>query len=251
MKALKFKTALGLSALFASFFLVAPSCQKEDDTPATNQPLNYALQVIPDIHEVIPLNLVQIMDSIGALHFGDNPPQLQIDSLGFAKKPAIIYDFIKADTSTLYSLSIGEPKFYNFFFKFSDQHRGIAKYDFKCQYIDSVYYGVYHEYYIEYAKVEDFVFIMGDGAYFTAYFHQNRQKESSSPTIVDFGAHEASILSGQVTSTGIKDFYYGMTVTSYDNPAGAGTDCLNINDIVIFYMDFLPFKYWDPSIHYN
>lgn len=244
------KSALCLTALIATFFVFTVSCQKEDDTPATSEPLDYALQVIPDIHEVMPADLLEAIGEEN-LHFGDNPPRLLIDSLGFIKKPAIIQNYIQADTNSVYTLRIGEPKFYTFCFRFTDQHRGIAKYDYKCQYIDTIYGGVMHEYYIEYANVQDSVFIMGDAPYFTAYFHQNRQKESSVPTIVDYGAHEATILTGEVTDTGIKNFYYGMKITGYDNPAGAGIDCLNIGDIVIFYIDFLPFRYWDPSHHYN
>ena len=246
----KLKTALCLSALFATIFVFAASCQKEDDTPATNQPLDYALQVIPDIHDVIPMDLLEALGE-DHLYFGDNPPKLSLDSLGFVKKPAVIYDFIKADSTSEYNLRVGEPKFYTFCFRFSDQHRGIAKYDYKCQYIDTIYGGVYHEYYIEYANVTDSVFIMGDAPYFTAYFHQDRRKESSSSAIVDYGVHEASVLSGKVTETGIKDLYYAMKVVGYDNPVDAGSTCLNINDIVIFYIDFLPFRYWDPTHHYN
>lgn len=241
--------AVACTALVAFALLCSTSCTKPIDG-AQNRPLDYALQVIPDIHEVMPHDLLEAV-GVEKLHFGDNPPKLSLDSLGFARKPAVIYDYIKYDSTTSYSLIVGEPKFYTFFFKFSDQHRGIAKYDFKCQYIDSIYGGVDHQYYIEYAHVEDSVFIMGDAPYFTAYFNQNRIKESSISTIVDYGSHEATILTGEVTPTGIKDLYYAMKITGYDNPVDAGDRCLNINDIVIFYIEFLPFRYWDPTQHYN
>lgn len=238
-----------LAALFVLAMLGTTSCQKPD--VHSNQPLDYALQVIPDIHEVMPMDFLETMSSLNALHFGDNPPALQIDSLGFVKRDALVKEFIKADSTSEYNLIVGEIKKYTNYFLFHDQHRGVAKYDYKCVNLDTVYGGVSHQYYIEYADVTDSVFIMGNKPFFTAYFTQKRHKESNLPTITDYGSHEYVILSGEVTSTGVKNLYYGLKIKGYDNPADAGYACLNINDIVVFYIDFLPFRYWDPSQHYN
>ena len=243
----KYCLSVILVSLFASLALY--SCQK-DYPITTHEPLDYALQVIPDIHDVTPTDLMEAV-GITNLHFGDNPPKLYIDSLGFVRKYAKVWNFIKADSTTQYGMTIGETKLYTNCFHFYDQHRGIAKYDYKCVNLDTIYGGVSHQYYIEYSNVTDSVFIMGEKPYFTAYFTQKRHKESSFPNMTDYGSHEYIILTGEVTSTGIKDFYYGLKVKAYDNPADAGYSCLNINDIVVYYIDFLPFRYWDPSQHYN
>ncbi len=228
--------------------------------------LDYALQVIPEIHKVMPLDLLYYMDSIpkavsnpdgsndtiiiSALHFGDNPPLLFKDTLGVSGSPITALEHIKSDPFSSHSITVNEPTPYTDYFHFYDQHRGVVKYDYKKVYLDQSA-GNMHNYYIEYANVTDSVFVMGEAPYFTVYLTQRRHKESSIPTIVDYGSYEYLIISGEVTSTGFKDLYYGMKIKKYENPADAGIQCFNIDDIIIYHIDFLPFTYWDPSIHYN
>jgi hypothetical protein len=240
------KTALILAGLLS---IGIAACQKVDPSDP-NLPLDYALQDIPDIHDVIPIDLLEAIGE-NHLHFGDNPPSLMKDSLGFARKPSIVLNYIKADPNSNYEIIVGEPKQYTTYFRFYDQHRGVAKYDYKCVHIDTIYGGVFHQYVIEFANVADSVFIMGEKPYFTAYLTQNRHKENNVSTIVDNGSHEYVVLSGEVTETGIKNLYFGLKIKGYDNPISAGIDCLNIDDIVVFYIEFLPFKYWNPNQHYN
>lgn len=232
------------------------SCQKDNVEPTTNQPLDYALQVIPDIHEVMPMDLIKEMNNLGALHFGDNPPKVFKTTatgdtiLGFSARVMEVVHYIQSDTTKLYVLDSGTIRPYTNYFRFHDQHRGIAKYDFKCGYIDS---GP-DNYICETAHVFDSVFIMGSGNMFTAYLTQKRTKEHSSNYNPDKpGEREAVILSGEVTSSGIKNFYFGMKIKSYDNPADAGINYPNINDIAIFKSseNILPFSYWDPYQYNN
>ena len=53
-----------------------------------------------------------------------------------------------------------------------------------------------------------------------------------------------------MTSTGIKDYYFGMMILDFDRPGFYGNG-YNIDDIDLIHIDYLPFTYWDPSEHYN
>jgi hypothetical protein len=112
-------------------------------------------------------------------------------------------------------------------------------------------YGDIHQYYIEYANVDQ-VFIMGEYPYFTIYFTQKRIKENSADpnNDSDYGSNEYVVISGELTSTGIKDYYFGMKIKQYDLPGFEGNG-YNVNDIDLVHIDFLPFTYWDPSEHFN
>ena len=244
---------------------VATSCQKQfNEEDVKGKTLDYALQVIPDIHEVIPMDLIETMNSLGQLHFGDTPPDIfKTDNtddqnerfLGFAEESVMVVRYIKSDTSTVYELDSGLIRPYTNYFRFYDQHRGVAKFDFECSYIDM---GI-DNYICEISHVTDSVFIMGhDGRYFTAYFKQKRTKEYSpmyNPE--DPGEREAVILTGEVTNEGIRNLYFGMKIIGYDNTAAAsilaGDRIPNKNDILVFKSidNFLPFIYWDPYAYSN
>lgn len=267
------RKASAFTAIVACMLLFATSCHKIEDLNLTPEELDsinahsidYALQVIPDIHEVIPIGLLKAMDAIvpidttinghdtiiykSALHFGDNPPvwfkKLGIDTLGFAAREMVVAYYYQSDTTKPYILDSGTIRKYTNYFRFYDQHRGIAKYDFKCSYIDM---GP-NDYICETSHVFDSVFIMGSGDKFTAYLTQKRTKEHSAIYDPDKpGEREAVIISGELTSSGIKNFYFAMEIIGYDNPTDAGERYPNIHDIIIFKSpdDNLPFTSWDP-----
>ena len=248
------KKALAFTAIAACSLFYTTSCQKYEEPTAqqlTNADfVDYALQVIPDIHEVIPLDLIEAMNSKSALYFGDNPPvwlkKLGIDTLGFAAKDMVVTYYYQSDTTKPYILDSGTIRKYTNYFRFYDQHRGIAKYDFKCNYIDM---GP-DDYICETSHVFDSVFIMGSGDKFTAYLTQKRTKEHSAIYDPDKpGEREAVILSGELTNNGIKNLYFGMEIIGYDNPTDAGERYPNIHDIIIFKSpddNILPFTSWDP-----
>ena len=264
------KTRFRSISLMISAAIFATSCQKHETLNPTQQELDtihahqfdYALQVIPNIHDVMPLELIKAMDSvpvckkinghdtvlyISALHFGDNPPNLYKivdDTLwGFAAESVKVSSYYQYDSTSQYVLDTGLIRPYTNYFRFYDQHRGVSKFDFRCSYID---FGE-NNYIFETAHVTDSVFIMGHDNYFTAYFRQKRTKEySRNYNPDDPGEKEAVILSGEVTATGIRNLYFAMNITGYVNPADAGTVYPNINDIVIFYKKEVPFTYWDP-----
>lgn len=240
--------------------------------------LDYAIQSIPSIDQVMPPDLIAIMGP--HLHFGDNPPLLYKTSvnsiLGFSAKKPILLDYYAVDSSAqfcqLYFPNNPEhpeivtilptEKTNSDFFLFHDQHRCIAQVDYKCVYVDTLlpigtdfvelrYYDIVH--------TADSVFVMGNSNYFTAYFHQHRYEQEyylspnaatyniHMPHPVIYGSHEAVIMSGKVTNDGVEDLYFAIKFTGYDDPSGAGDRCANIGDIIVYHHDYLPFSYWNPN----
>lgn len=235
--------------------------------------IDYAIQSIPSIDEVMPEDLIAIMGS--HLNFGDNPPNLfkmSVDTtLGFYSKNPILLDYYAVDSSAPFcshyfvvdpitgenSLPAEKPNWD--YFLFHDQHRGIAQIDYKCLYLDETYningedinIRVYDK-----ANTVDSVFIMGNSSKFTAYFHQFRDRVVSIPenspipvpqNYPNPGSHEAMIISGEITDTGVKDVYFGIKFLAYDNPGGEGNSFSKIGDIIVFHYDFIPFGYWNPN----
>ncbi len=269
------KKALAFTAIAACSLFYTTSCQKYEKPTAEQldnaELVDYALQVIPDIHVELAdaIDLLNIMDTIpvettvngqnitsykSALHFGDNPPNLfkveDNKNLGFAGTPIVRLLYLPSDPNYEWTMTTGQPMPYTEYLRITDQHRGVAKLDYKRVYMD-ITYGDIHQYYIEYANVDQ-VFIMGEYPYFTIYFTQKRIKENSADpnNDSDYGSNEYVVISGELTSTGIKDYYFGMKIKQYDLPGFEGNG-YNVNDIDLVHIDFLPFTYWDPSEHFN
>lgn len=270
------KKALAFTAIAACSLFYTTSCQKYEDPTAQQLDeadlVDYALQVIPTIHEVMSdaNDLLNVMDTIpqvvtnangevihtyiSALHFGDNPPDLfKLEdgvNLGFSGTPIVRLKYLPSDPNYEWTMTTGQPMPYTEYLLVKDQHRGVAKLNYKRVYMD-VTYGDLHQYYIEYADVDE-VFIMGEAPYFTIYFTQKRIKENSADpnNESDYGSNEYVVISGELTSTGIKDYYFGMKIKQYDLPDFSGNG-YNENDIDLIHIDFLPFTNWDPSEHYN
>ena len=269
------KKALAFTAIAACSLFYTTSCQKYEEPTAEQledaELVDYALQVIPDIHVELAdaIDLLNIMDTIpvettvngqnitsykSALHFGDNPPNLfkveDNKNIGFAGTPIVRLLYLPSDPNYEWTMTTGQPMPYTEYLRITDQHRGVAKLDYKRVYMD-ITYGDIHQYYIEYANVDQ-VFIMGEYPYFTIYFPQKRITENSADpnNDSDYGSNEYVVISGELTSTGIKDYYFGMKIKQYDLPGFEGNG-YNVNDIDLVHIDFLPFTYWDPSEHFN
>lgn len=269
------KKALAITAIAACSLFFVASCQKHEDLNPTPEELDtinahsidYALQVIPDIHEVIPMDLIEAMNAVHdtingtptvvcALHFGDNPPSLvfkQNDSLlGFMKDVFIVKEYLPIDPSCGYRYICypGKPQLSTNCFRFHDQHRGIAQVDYKYNYIKPEQEGP-NNYAYELSIVSDSVFIMGEGNNFTVYYSQKRSFEASpnndNPNYMY--PSEYVILSGTVTNGGISNLYFGTKIKNYDNPDPIviGERFQNVNDILITHKEFVPFQYWDPN----
>ena len=269
------KKALAITAIAACSLFFVASCQKYEELKPTPQELDtinahsidYALQVIPDIHKVIPMDLIEAMNTVHdtidgqptvicALHFGDNPPSLvftQNDSLlGFMKDVFIVKEYLPIDPDCGYRLSCypGKPLLPTNCFRFHDQHRGIAQIDYKYNYIKAEQESS-NNYAYELAIVTDSVFIMGEGNDFTAYYSQTRSFNASqnndNPNYMI--PSEYVILSGTITPTGISDLYFGTKIKKYGNPDPylIGDRYQNVDDILVIHKDFVPFQYWDPN----
>lgn len=232
------------------------ACQKDNTNPQNTAPVDYAVQVIPDIQTIFAdhLDLISFMDTL--LHFGDMPPRLTktvVNSAGkeilwgFCNDSLVLKKYHKSDPTTVYTPS--DMIYGTYCFLFNDQHRGVSSMHFRSNYHDD---GP-DNYYFETAKRTNSVYIMGSAPYFTAYYFQERKKNINingySPT--DPGAKEAIILTGEVTNDGIKDLYIGFKVYAYDDPSIAGFGGFNIGDIAVYYRDFMPFTYWNPNQNYN
>jgi hypothetical protein len=269
------KKAWAFTAIAACSLLFATSCQKYEELNPTPEELDtinahsidYALQVIPDIHEVIPMDLLEAMNAVHdtingvptvicALHFGDNPPSLvfkQNDSLlGFMKDVFIVKEYLPIDPNCGYRLSCypGKHLLPINCFRFHDQHRGIAQVDYKYNYIKPEQEGL-NNYAYELAIVSDSVFIMGEGNDFTVYYSQTRSFKASqnndNPNYMR--PSEYVVLSGTVTNGGISNLYFGTKIREYGNPDPIliGDRYQNVNDILVIHKDFVPFQYWDPN----
>lgn len=200
--------------------------------------MDYALQVIPDIHEVMPLDLIMAMDS-AHLYFGDNPPVITtpfyIDSLYLT---AFIHNTDYNPNSPYFKESASYEN--RFSYAFFGQHRGVAeKYSYVRDYRYEPYLGTYFH---EYANVNNDIFIMGEAPYFTAYFNQVVKREvgneSMIPYITDYEIemNESIILSGKVTPQGIEQFRMGMRVEgySYTSPQQGISGLPEIHDMFIY-----------------
>lgn len=241
--------------------------------------LDYALQVIPPIDSVIPIELIKAMGPY--LHFGDNPPTLykmRNDTiLGFYAQHPILLDYYAVDsTADVCSWcfvvdpntghnQLPKPRDNWDYFLFHDQHRGIAQFNYKCLYYEQSFVigdenidiKILDTATIDVKNTFDDVYIMGNSSgYFTAYYRQFRDRVISVPPNSPInipsqypnpGGHEAIILSGRITDNGVEDVHFGIMFVEYDNLDDVGISFSNVGDIVVFYYDFLPFSYWNPK----
>lgn len=210
--------------------------------------LDYALQVIPPIDSIIPVELIAAMGDY--LHFGDNPPKIEF-CFTIPQGHLFLDTLIRPNPEEQYgSNPITNPITlqYNTFI-FERQHRCIAEshYYERCNWENGTY-GFFY-----YANVSDSIFIMGHDNYFTAYFHQTWRawkNMAGLPYLDNLTRRESVIMSGKIDEGGIKDFHWGMLVDSYDyhdNLQGRdaiGIHVPGIHDILIMSSDSTIF---DPT----
>ena len=217
MKKHSLTTVLVLSGLI---FLT--SCLK--DNPEVNETVYYGYQQIPNINEYMPLRLLQSMDSLNCLHYGDEPPKIAAMFLanGYEYEKNVKIDSLwNPRTGILPAMD---------YYEIYEQHKGIATYDFQRPYyadtqmtqllfiesssIDStcafMNVGDRFERFVNdtiappyfkngYASKNDFqhVYIMGNDPYFTAYFYEIRKISSMTEPL------NAVIMSGKVATESI------------------------------------------------
>lgn len=228
-------------ATLSLLLLAATACQKAAD----DRPLDYSVQVIPDIAMVLQghEDLIAAMDSIEQLFFGDQPPKLYTIDTTEGRLDTItgffgMLDFLGFLPSTPEHINLNPPNGGEYHFRFYDQHRGIAKFDYENTRpnanpnLPST---------TSYTHVTDSVFIMGYSNYFTAYFTLKKEMKGYENN----GTALAVILSGKVQEDGIHDMYYGYKIIAYDN--SPLPQYSHINDIYLYKKDFMPFVAWEPE----
>ena len=183
--------------LFTCGLLFLSSCLKDD--PANNSTVYYGFQKIPNINEFMPQRLLQVMDSLHSLHYGNEPPKLE----GSYKASDLRLIVVKKGPNSHWMMA-PTPQLGNQFLKLYEQHIGIAKMQFwnekgipnipqthfvETSSTDSTFYYVTAnpEHFIhdtlapiyfennEYNK-EDFntVYIIGTSPYFTIFYYEVR-----------------------------------------------------------------------------
>lgn len=196
--------------------------------------LDYALQVIPSIDQVMPADLIAEMGPY--LYFGDNPPRIDSFSFDVLQILHFIHNSdhpeIPFDTNTMYYRRDGEYYPNKFNFEFFGQHRGVFD---SCRFVRS--YGELHNdgttsYCLyEHASAHDSIFIMGKGDNFTIYYRQamKRKIEPYTSIIPLVGGQsltrvESVIISGHVSNHVVQHFHWGFRIEQYseDLPAVIG-----------------------------
>jgi hypothetical protein len=199
--------------------------------------LDYALQVIPSIDEVMPAELIKVMGPY--LHFGDNPPR--IDTCFSAIDFIVLDTLIQNDPTEDYNFS-EQPQTFPYpknTFLFEGQHRCIIEkhYYERCNYPEYFYYS---------ADAADNIFVMGHDNCFTVYFKQTwrawiHPDLAGLDHLKNLTRTESIILCGKMGNEGVEDFHWGMYVESYDpanypyigaDPGHSGQP--GIHDIMVF-----------------
>lgn len=207
-----------IAALLALALMGIASCQKENPT-SSYQPIDYSIQSIPAIDEVMPAELVAVMGPY--LHFGDNPPRIDTCFFADSLRLARFIHNTDIDPASTYTMTDGQFFKNKFNYCFQDQHRGIVDtFRYERAYGD-ISYGLGY-YLFDDATVVDSIFVMGSGNDFTAYFRQSvyrrmEPNESLSGYIPDYDIQrrESVIMTGTLTPQGVSDFHLASRVESY------------------------------------
>lgn len=204
--------------LFTCGLLFLCSCLKDD--PKNNSTVYYGFQKIPNINEFMPQRLLQVMDSLHCLHYGDEPPKME----GSYKASDLRLIVVKKGPYSHWMMA-PTPQLGNQFVKLYEQHIGIAKMQFwnekgipnipqthfvETSSTDSTFYYVtanpehftndslapYYFQNYDFNK-EDFntVYIMGDSPYFTIFYYEIRHIFTT-----NFQPLNAVIISGKMDS---------------------------------------------------
>lgn len=204
--------------LFTCGLLFLCSCLKDD--PKNNSTVYYGFQKIPNINEFMPQRLLQVMDSLHYLHYGNEPPKME----GSYKASDLRLIVVKKGPYSHWMMA-PTPQLGNQFVKLYEQHIGIAKMQFwnekgtpnipqthfvETSSTDSTFYYVtanpehftndslapYYFQNYDFNK-EDFntVYIMGDSPYFTIFYYEIRHIFTT-----NFQPLNAVIISGKIDS---------------------------------------------------
>lgn len=229
-----------IALLLLAFF---PSCREEDDS----KPINYAVQVLPDINSFVPTELLEAFGE-GNLHYGDTPPffgdYFPYDHAGtcFSCDSLHLSKFVHntdIDPNSEFNMEDSTWVATPYYYMIQNQHRGIAEhynYERVCR---DEQLGPTHRYLSEYASEDDYIFIMGEGAYFTIYLKQQRKYQAINLNIPvkDLVVGEFMLISGKVTRSGVEDFHMATRIEDYSQSSpliGSADGLPQVHDIFVY-----------------
>ncbi len=155
--------------------------------------IDQGVNVVVDLELVIPSDLIGDMANHIPIYEGVNPPNIE----GW---------FLMDDVTAVFcedgAYQAGDGNFYDKYFEFYDFNETDLTLKIKEQTAVGDGEG-------------DGAYIRGEGNNFTAYFDIYITREGDNGNIITF--RQATVISGTLTTTGIKDMYYAFVVTSKDN----------------------------------
>ncbi len=164
--------------------LSLPSCLKEGDTTVlVNDP-----QEIPFITDYLPEDLLQLFGEEN-VHFGDQPPVVDMEFMSQ-------HEYVATNLEPPYAPQVGGLSPISYYHKLRGQYLQMADYigmnteESRCRLVSPVY-------------------LTGRGNDFTVYYYESPQTEGL--------PEHAVVMSGTLTSSGIKDFIYGYKIMKYND----------------------------------
>lgn len=164
--------------------LSLPSCLKEGDTTVlVNDP-----QEIPFITDYLPEDLLQLFGEEN-VHFGDQPPVVDMEFMSQ-------HEYVATNLEPPYAPQVGGLSPISYYHKLRGQYLQMAD-----------YIGMNTE--ESRFRLVSPVYLTGRGNDFTVYYYESPQTEGS--------PEHAVVMSGTLTSSGIKDFIYGYKIMKYND----------------------------------
>ena len=164
--------------------LALPSCLKEgEETILVNDP-----QDIPFINEYLPEDLLDLFGEEN-VHFGDQPPVVDMEFKS-------MHQYVATNLQPPFAPQPGQLSPIMHYHKINQQYLQIA--DYVSMSSEETY-----------CKVITPVYLTGSGDDFTIYYHEAPQ--------TDGHPEHAVMMSGTVTSRGVKNLMYGYKILSYND----------------------------------
>lgn len=161
-----------------------PSCLKDGDTTIlVNDP-----QDIPYITDYLPADLLELFGE-EYVHFGDQPPVVDMEFKS-------THEYVATNLQPPFAPQPGQPSPVVHYHKINQQYLQVADYvsmtseESRC-------------------KVASPVYLTGSGNDFTVYYHE-------APQTAGHPEH-AVLLSGTLTSSGVRNFRYGYKILGYND----------------------------------
>lgn len=168
----------------ALIVLALPSCLKEgEETILVNDP-----QDIPFITEYLPEDLLDLFGEEN-VHFGDQPPVVDMEFKS-------MHQYVATNLQPPFAPQHGQLSPIMHYHKINQQYLQIA--DYVSMSSEETY-----------CKVITPVYLTGSGDDFTMYYHEAPQ--------TDGHPEHAVMMSGTVTSRGVKNLMYGYKILSYND----------------------------------